>query len=85
MDQQIKPGDTVKFRRAVDPGDDKLLMKVLEIHPPGKWISKPCALVETLLDMPINPTNSVPLDDLKIVPQKLAAKWVSENCRFAKR
>lgn len=57
----MKKGDIVKFKTIVEPGDEKVRMKLLE-NPDGGRV-----LVESLLGMTINPTNRYSVDDLKLV------------------
>jgi hypothetical protein len=77
-------GDIVKFRKMVDPGDDKTRMRVLEIHHPNKYRPEE-ARVEAIVDMPIRPQNSYPTSDLEVVPNELMTKWIARNCRFAQK
>jgi hypothetical protein len=51
----MREGDIVKFRAVVDPGDDKIRMRLLE-NPDGGRV-----LVESLMDMAINPTSIYPV------------------------
>lgn len=54
----MKKGDIVKFKEAVDPGDDKVRMRLLEDPDGGR------VLVEALMGMSINPTYVYPINDL---------------------
>ncbi len=56
----MRKGDIVKFRKAVDPGDEDLRIILLE-DPDGGWI-----LVESIVDMKIRPTYRYNVEDLKI-------------------
>lgn len=54
----MKKGDIVKFRETVDPGDEKVRMRLLD-NPDGGRV-----LVEALMGMSINPTYVYPISDL---------------------
>lgn len=54
----MKKGDIVKFKAAVDPGDEKVRMRLLE-DPDGDRV-----LVEALVGMQLNPTYVYPIKDL---------------------
>ena len=54
----MRRGDVVKFRKVVDPGDDRIRMRLLEDPDGGR------VLVESLVGMTINPTSVYPVDDL---------------------
>jgi len=54
----VKKGDVVKFRKVVDPGDDRIIMRLMENPDGGR------ALVESLVGMTINPTSIYQVDDL---------------------
>lgn len=54
----MKRGDIVKFKKAVDPGDDRIRMRLLEDPDGGR------VLVESLVGMTINPTSIYQVDDL---------------------
>ena len=54
----MKKGDIVKFKEAVDPGDEKVRMRLLEDPDGGR------VLVESLVGMEINPTYVYPVSDL---------------------
>ncbi|WP_214173932.1 hypothetical protein [Geomobilimonas luticola] len=55
----MKKGDIVKFRKAVDPGDEGLRMILLEDLDGGR------VLVESIVDMKIRPTYRYNADDLE--------------------
>ena len=55
----MKKGDIVKFRKAVDPGDEDLRMILLEDPDGGR------VLVECIVDMKIRPTCRYNADDLE--------------------
>lgn len=54
----MKRGDIVKFKKAVDPNDDRIRMRLLEDPDGGR------VLVESLVGMTINPTSIYQVDDL---------------------
>lgn len=54
----MKRGDIVKFKKVVDPGDDRIRMRLLEDPDGGR------VLVESLVGMTINPTSIYQVDDL---------------------
>lgn len=54
----MKKGDVVKFTEVIDPGDEKIKMRLLE-DPCGDRV-----LVESLLGWEINPTAIYPVKDL---------------------
>lgn len=54
----MKKGDIVKFRNIVDPGDDRIRMRLLEDPDGGR------VLVVSLVGLTINPTSIYPVDDL---------------------
>lgn len=54
----MKRGDIVKFKKVVDPGDDRIRMRLLEDPDGGR------VLVESLVGMVINPTFVYQVDDL---------------------
>ncbi len=56
----MKKGDIVKFKKAVDAGDEDLRMVVLE-NPDGGGV-----LVEAVIDMNIKPTYRYNVEDLEI-------------------
>lgn len=56
--QEMKKGDIVRFKEAVDPGDEKLRMRLLEDPDGGR------VLVETLLGLEFNPTYVYPVNEL---------------------
>ena len=56
----MKKGDFVRFREAVDPGDEKVRMRLLEDPDGGR------VLVEALVGMEFNPTYVYPVNDLVI-------------------
>lgn len=60
----MKKGDIVKFRKAVDPGDEDLRMILLEDPDGGR------VLVESIVDMNIRPTYRYNVEDFV----------VDENC-----
>lgn len=55
----MKKGDIVKFRKAVDPGDEDLRMILLEDSDGGR------VLVESIVDMKIRPTFRYNVEDLE--------------------
>ncbi len=57
-DEELKKGDRVRFRRVVDPGDDKILMVLLEDPDGGR------VLVESLIWDKLNPTRVLPISEL---------------------
>ena len=57
-DEKLKKGDLVRFRRVVDPGDDKVRMRLLE-NPDGGRV-----LVESLIWDELNPTRVLPTSEL---------------------
>ena len=54
----MKRGDIVKFKKVVEPGDDRIRMRLLEDPDGGR------VLVESLVEMTINPTSIYQVDDL---------------------
>ena len=54
----MKRGDIVKFKKVVEPGDDRIRMRLLEDPDGGR------VLVESLVGMTINPTSIYQVDDL---------------------
>lgn len=60
MVNQMKKGDFVKFRNAVDAGDEDLRMVLLENPDRG------VVLVEAIVDMKLKPTYRYKVDDLVI-------------------
>lgn len=54
----MKRGDIVKFKKVVDPSDDRIRMRLLEDPDGGR------VLVESLAGMTINPTSIYQVDDL---------------------
>ena len=69
MPDQIAPRDVVKFRRIVDPGDEYQRFVVLRVDPPNS-LGGAEALVEAIVDMPIPPQYSYPIDDLEVIPRE---------------
>ena len=57
-DEELKKGDRVRFRRVVDPGDDKIVMVLLEDPDGGR------VLVESLIWDSLNPTRVLPTSEL---------------------
>jgi hypothetical protein len=57
-DEELKKGDLVRFRRVVDPDDDKIVMRLLE-NPDGGRV-----LVESLIWDALNPTRVLPTSEL---------------------
>jgi ribosomal protein S27AE len=57
-DAELKKGDLVRFRRVVDPNDDKIVMRLLE-NPDGGRV-----LVESLIWDELNPTRVLPTSEL---------------------
>ena len=57
-DEELKKGDRVKFRRVVDPDDDKIVMVLLEDPDGGR------VLVESLIWDSLNPTRVLPTSEL---------------------
>jgi len=57
-DEELKKGDLVRFRRVVDPGDDKVVMRLLEDPDGGR------VLVESLIWNELNPTRVLPTSEL---------------------
>jgi hypothetical protein len=57
-DEELKKGDKVRFRRVVDPGDDKIVMVLLEDPDGGR------VLVESLIWDELNPTRVLPTSEL---------------------
>jgi ribosomal protein S27E len=57
-DEELKKGDRVRFRRVVDPDDDKIVMRLLENPDGGK------VLVESLIWDELNPTRVLPTSEL---------------------
>lgn len=55
----MKKGDIVKFRKAVDTGDENLRMILLEDPDDGR------VLVESIVNMNIRPTHRYSVDDLE--------------------
>lgn len=55
----MKIGDIVKFRKAVDPGDENLRMILLEDPDGGR------VLIESVVDMKIRPTCRYNIENLK--------------------
>lgn len=56
----MRKGDIVKFRKAVDPGDEDLRMILLEDPDGGR------VLVESIVDMKIRPTYRYSIEELEI-------------------
>ncbi len=56
----MKKGDIVKFKKAVDAGDENLRMILLEEPDKGS------VLVEAIVDMNIKPTSRHNVEDLEI-------------------
>ncbi len=54
----MKKGDIVRFKKFVDPGDEKVRMRLLE-NPDGGRV-----LVEALVGMEFNPTYVYPTEEL---------------------
>lgn len=57
-DEELKKGDRVRFRRVVDPGDDKVVMVLLEDPDGGR------VLVQSLIWKELNPTRVIPTAEL---------------------
>lgn len=57
-DEELKKGDRVRFRRVVDPDDDKVVMVLLEDPDGGR------VLVESLIWDELNPTRVLPTSEL---------------------
>ena len=57
----MKKGDLVKFKRVVDPGDEKARMVLLEDPDGGR------VLVQHQVDMVIKPTDVYPVEELELV------------------
>lgn len=57
-DEELKKGDRVRFRRVVDPDDDKIVMILLEDPNGGR------VLVESLIWDSLNPTRVLPTSEL---------------------
>lgn len=64
----MKKGDVVKFRNAVDPGDEDLRMILLEDPDGGR------VLVESIVDMKIRPTYRYSIEDLEICTNRSQLK-----------
>ena len=56
----MRKGDIVKFRKAVDPGDEDLRMILLEDPDGGR------VLVESVVDMKIRPTYRYNIEELVV-------------------
>ena len=56
----MKTGDLVKFKVVMEPGDERLVMRVLEMR--GDRV-----LVECLVEMHILPTAVYPVADLVVI------------------
>lgn len=56
----MKKGDIVKFKKEVDPGDDKVRMRLLEDPDGGR------VFVESLIGLTYNPTARYLVDDLMV-------------------
>lgn len=56
--EELKKGDRVRFRRVVDPDDDKIIMVLLEDPDGGR------VLVESLIWDSLNPTRVLPTSEL---------------------
>ena len=54
----MKKGDIVKFNQVVEPGDEKVRMRLLEDPDGGR------VLVEAMVGMELNPTYVYPIKDL---------------------
>ena len=63
----MKKGDVVRFRKVVDPGDEKVRMRLLEDPDGGR------VLVEALVGMELNPTYIYPTEDLVECADKVPA------------
>lgn len=57
-DEELKKGDRVRFRRVVDPGDDKIVMELIEDPDGGR------VLVQSLIWDELNPTRVLPTSEL---------------------
>lgn len=57
-DEELKKGDRVRFRRVVDPDDDKIVMVLLEDPDGGR------VLVKSLIWDSLNPTRVLPTSEL---------------------
>ena len=57
-EENMKKGDIVKFREAVDPGDENVRMRLQEDPDGGR------VLVEAMVGMQINPTYVYEIKDL---------------------
>ena len=64
----MKKGDIVKFRKAVDPGDEDLCMILLEDPDGGR------VLVESVVDMKIRPTCRYNVEDLEVCTENCGSK-----------
>ena len=62
-DEELKKGDRVRFRRVVDPGDDKIVMELIEDPDGGR------VLVQSLIWDELNPTRVLPTSELIKVSQ----------------
>lgn len=72
-DEELKKGDRVRFRRAIDPGDDKIIMVLLEDPDGGR------VLVESLIWESLNPTRVLPTSELiKVSKTKNPSKLISK-------
>lgn len=64
----MKKGDIVRFREAVDPGDELVKMRLLEDPDGGR------VLVMALIGLPINPTAIYPINDLEKCDEPLVKR-----------
>jgi hypothetical protein len=72
-DEELKKGDRVRFRRVVDPDDDKIVMVLLEDPDGGR------VLVESLIWESLNPTRVLPTSELiKVCKTKAQRKLISK-------
>jgi len=58
VEAKMKKGDIVKFKKVVDPDDEKVKMRLLEDPDGGR------VLVEALVGMKLNPTYVYQIKDL---------------------
>lgn len=64
QEQAMEKNDVVKFKKFLEPGDDKLKMVLLEDPDGGR------VLVKALAGMAINPTNRYNVDELELIDPK---------------
>ena len=77
-DSVLKKGDRVRFRRVVDPDDDKIVMELLEDPDGGR------VLVKSLIWESLNPTRVLPTSELIKDANTKDVMKIGDTVKFSK-